>query len=216
MKASEQQHQADQVLMHHTPAWWIAEFRGPIGRQMREAAGSDTLLTGFNGHIPAEVVCQAIAILNPDAQVSLAESVASAAARPQPASPSAPQPASQPAASQPAPPASRPASPPAAKPPAPARPAAHLSDLAAEVVNNFKPAAPGPAKAEPAPAAAKAPRDDSHIDRALKIKSRFGMLVACSYLREKGWTLEEARRLLWEAAGKERNPTMRGRTGAIL
>lgn len=169
MKTSEQQHQADQVLMHHTPAWWIAEFRGPLGHQMREAAGTDTVLTGFNGHVPAEVVCQAIAILNPDAQVSVAESVASAAARPQPAAPSASQPAAR----------------------------ARLSDLAAEVVNTFKPA--GPAEAGPAPAPAKAPPVCPHVARALKIKSRFGILVACSYLREKGWTFEEARRLLWEA-----------------
>jgi hypothetical protein len=176
MKSSEQRHQADQVLMHHTPTWWIAEFRGPIARQMREAAGTDTVQTGFNGHVPAEVVCRAIAILNPDAEVSVAESLASAAARPLPAP--------QPAAEAPAQPASKPA----ARTP--------ISDLAAEVVNTFK-GDPGPADAGPVPSK-EVQTAAHHLERAMKIRSRFGMLVACSYLREKGWSFEEARRFLYE------------------
>ena len=69
----EGQGEPDQILMHHTSAWWIAEFRGPVGRRMRAISGADTVLTGFNGHIPAAVVCQAIAMLNPSAKVAVAE-----------------------------------------------------------------------------------------------------------------------------------------------
>ena len=175
MKFSEQQPQADQVLMHHTPAWWIAEFRGPIGNQMREMAGCDTVMTGFNGHIPAAVVCQAIAMLNPSARVSVVES--SAGTRAEPPAPASP-PADAPLTSR------------------------SMLDIAADVVGTFAPAAPAPApKAKAAPKIADV---RPAIERAMKIKQRFGLLVACSYLREQGWSFEAAHRILHETLPRER------------
>jgi hypothetical protein len=175
MKSSELK-QADQVLMYHTPAWWIAEFRGPIGEQMRAMAGSDTVQTGFNGHIPAAVVCQAIAMLNPGADVGVAESVATAATRPVPPAPSP-----------------EPVAPAARKPQA----SASMLDIAADVIGTFKSAAAAPA------ATPKAPEGSRTVERALKIKQRFGLLVACSYLREQGWTFDAARGILLQALPKK-------------
>jgi hypothetical protein len=154
--------QSDQVVMHHTAAWWLAEFRGPVGRQMKEMVGADTVQTGFNGHIPAAVVCQAIALLNPNAKVTLAGQAA----------------AELPSVSGP------------------------VLDFAADVVGKFH-GRPKPRASEtPAPkpqAAREEGRVRMAIGRAIKLKRRFGLLVACSYLREQGWDFDAAHRILLQA-----------------
>ncbi len=61
------------VVLHHTPAWWIAEFRGSVASRVKAIAGSSTVTTGFNGHVPGTVVRSAIAALNPGAEVMLAQ-----------------------------------------------------------------------------------------------------------------------------------------------
>lgn len=61
-----------QVILHHTTACWMAEFRGAVGDEMKAMAGADIVPTGFNGHVPGPVVRQAIALLNPDSTVTIA------------------------------------------------------------------------------------------------------------------------------------------------
>jgi hypothetical protein len=160
----EGQGEPDQILMHHTSSWWVAEFRGPVGRRMRAISGADTVLTGFNGHIPAAVVCQAIAMLNPTAKVAVAEPPLAPAAK----LPSARNAGAAPVAETP-------------------QPRDALHDCAADVVGKFH--------GEPKP--------EGHvrraIERAIKLKRRFGLLVACSYLREQGWNFEAAHRILVQA-----------------
>jgi hypothetical protein len=73
-----------EVILHHTPTCWLAEFRGPIAEDMKDSVGSETVPTGFNGHVPACVVRQAIALLNPDASVTVAGAPTSAALVPAP------------------------------------------------------------------------------------------------------------------------------------
>jgi hypothetical protein len=81
MVPKEVQSLVDQIILHHTPTWWIAEFRGPVAEDVKVIAGSDTVPTGFNGCIPGPVVCQAIALLNPNAEVSLSGAAAIAQPR---------------------------------------------------------------------------------------------------------------------------------------
>jgi hypothetical protein len=171
----------DQVLMHHTSAWWVAEFRGPVGRRMRALAGADTVLTGFNGHIPAAVVCQAIAMLNPSAHVTVAE------------------PANVPVAKRPS--VGNSCAAPVAETPQRREP---LLEFAADVVGRFHSEAKPKASEAPAPkprtaAVLEEGRVRLAIERAIKLKRRFGLLVACSYLREQGWNFELAHRILVQA-----------------
>jgi len=175
----EGQVEPDQILMHHTCAWWVAEFRGPVGRRMRAISGADTVLTGFNGHIPAAVVCQAIAMLNPTANVAVAEP---------PHAPVAKQPSARNAEVV----------------QLPAKPGDPLLGFAADVVGQFYSEPGHRARETPAPKAPTAAlveegRVRLALERAIKLKRRFGLLVACSYLREQGWSFEAAHRILLQA-----------------
>jgi hypothetical protein len=158
MNPSAQPRQTDQVLMHQTPAGWLAEFRGPLGAQMQAMAGTDTVLTCFHVETPAAVVCRAIAMLNPNARVSVAVSTAAASA------------------------------------------ARSTVDSAADLARTID----AVVRAPEAKAPAKVPELRPAINRAMKIKRRFGLLVACSYLREQGWTFEAAHRTLQETLPRER------------
>lgn len=183
---------SDQVILHHTPTWWIAEFRGSIAGQLRASCGTDTVTTGFNGHIPGSVVCTAIALLNPNAEVLLAE------------------PAAEVPVNRPARPASTPETPaaaPAARTPAHAFWKACFSratqkaasadpalGLAAEVVGEHRQAT------KPQKTGA----ERVVIERATKLKRTLGLMVACSYLKEQGWSFEAAHRALLQGAAQPR------------
>jgi hypothetical protein len=179
---------AERIILHHTPSCWIAEFRGAVGLEMAAIAGADTLPTGFNGHIPAAVVCRAIALLNPEAEVSLAEA-AGTEPRPMVAT-GAPARALLRALEQPQPKAA------VAEPePAPCDPALRL---AAQVIAKHVGAAPAPAK----PSAQDRERRAT-LERAIKIKKGLGLMVACSYLKERGWSFEAAHQALLETAPRK-------------
>src|SRR5688572_28455178 len=163
----------DHIILHHTPRCWMAEFRGPVARAMAAIAGADIVPTGFNGHVPGTVVCSAIALLNPDAEVSLAEAAAARApltlAKPQPQAMAQ----AQPTASLPTTPAS----------------CDRTLRLAAEVIGKYLPGNPGET-----PKTTKALHPT--LKRALKIRRALGLIVACSYLRERGWSFEAAHQAL--------------------
>jgi hypothetical protein len=149
MLPQEMQSVGDRILLHHTPTWWIAEFRGPVGESVKAIAGADSVRTGFNGCVPGPVVRQAIALLNPSAEVSLSGAAGIAQRQP-----------------------TRQDKKPKASPIAPSTPrdgAERILGLAAEVA-----------------------RKHAELERAIDIKKSCGLLVACSYLREKGWSFEAA------------------------
>lgn len=184
----------DRVILHHTHAWWIAEFHGPIAAQMRATWGGDTVLTGFNGHIPAPVVCSAIALLNPSAEVALAEQAqdaAPAAAR-EPARPAPPQPGRADTPASMAHSFWRACFVRASQKAAAGRDAGLAA--AAEVVN----------KHQRAVAEETNPARRLAIERAMKLKRSLGLMVACSYLKEQGWSFEAAHRALLQNAAAPR------------
>jgi hypothetical protein len=144
----------DLVILHHTPAWWIAEFRGAVAQRVKAITGASTVVTGFNGHVPGSVVCKAIALLNPNAEVVLAQAGEE----------------------------------PHAKKAAPEEPNALLA-IAADVVANCRPSRAG-----------EAPQARADAQRARRIRRSLGMMAACSYLRDRGWSFDSAHRMLLEAA----------------
>jgi hypothetical protein len=170
-----------QVILHHTPTCWLAEFRGPIADDMKDLVGSETVPTGFNGHVPAAVVRHAIALLNPDAAVTVAGAPAAASLALVPLI------------------ASEQSIPRAA-------PMDEFLNIAASVVAaaTTKPRAdvpavaagrPGRQKPERPPMAAERPISP-HLERALKIRKSLGIVVASRYLKKRGWTFEAAHRIL--------------------
>jgi hypothetical protein len=179
-----QDHPTDEVVLHHTPTWWVAEFRGPLAQRMSTLAGGDTVVTGFNGNIPAEVVCQAMETLNPSAKVRLAHG-----------SDRQTKPGGKPAPLAPSP------KPPVAKVPDPSSGEDdELRKLAAEIVARaHRNARDGQLRAAPATDV----DAGEAIHRASKLKRHFGLLVACSYLRERGWTFEDAHRALLQGAPRK-------------
>jgi hypothetical protein len=185
----------DHIILHHTPHCWIAEFRGAVGRELAAIAGVDTLPTGFNGHVPGTVVCQAIAILNPDAEVILAD----AATEPRPLV----------ATGAPAHAFSQVLHDAQASPSSPKSQTSDPLSLAAEIVRKYLPAKPAEAP-KPAPVADVDPGANAHratIARARKIRHSLGLIVACSFLKERGWSVEAAHRALVQAEprGKPEN-----------
>jgi hypothetical protein len=177
-----QDHPTDEVVLHHTPTWWVAEFRGPLAERMGALAGGDTVVTGFNGYIPAAVVCQAMETLNPSAKVRLAhgaERQTNPGGRPAHATPS-PKPHI------------------ATVPDDSTKEHDELRKLAAEIVARSQ----RNAQQRAAPAIQDVDARKT-IHRASKLKRHFGLLVACSYLRERGWTFEDAYRTLLHGAPRK-------------
>lgn len=151
MDAEGSQPQRDGIVLHHTPDVWLAEFRGPIGEQITALCGTDTVRTGFSGHLPRAVVCSAMALLNPNAAVTVAEPGTVSAAPP-------------------------------CVPAAPARKSDDpVLDMAEQVVREACGERPA-------------------LEQALRIKKSLGLMVACSYLRERGWTFEAAHEALLRKA----------------
>lgn len=147
----------DQVILHHTEKCWMAEFRGPIAREMTAMTGVDILPTGFSGHLPAVVVCSAIALLNANAEIKLADGTPDAQAKPGTAGLSG-------------------------EAPAP------TLVLAAQVVSKY---ARGGA-AVPEEKRAEVEERRSTLKRAMKIRKGLGLMVACSYLKDRGWNTDAA------------------------
>jgi hypothetical protein len=166
----------DEVVLHHTPTWWVAEFRGPLAERMRSLAGGDTVVTGFNGNIPAEVVCHAMETLNPSAKVRMAHSTD----RQTNPGVRTPQPLPKP--------------PIATVPQDSTGEDDELRKLAADIVARYQRNARD-AEQCTVPATREVDAGEA-IHRASKLKRHFGLLVACSYLRERGWTFEDAHRTL--------------------
>lgn len=263
------------IILRHTPAHWLAEFVGPAADQMRSVYGSAEVPTGFNGCVPAQVVRQAMATLNPNAELVIEERASGekqaaaplsldftmppgiapgSPAEKQPAAPSNPhdsrasaldraaqvvgqhsrEAAASAAQVQPPrcdqsldftiPPVNAP-TPPVEKqraaPPSVRDSRSSALDLAAQVVGQRgREAAAGPAQvrslgtaaraaANVAPAAtnvAPAITPNLHdekqrlahaaLKRAATLRKELGMLVACSYLKEQGWTVEAAHQAL--------------------
>lgn len=175
----------DRIILHHTAMWWIAEFRGPIAEEIKAISGADTVPTGFNGCLPGPVVCQVIALLNPNAEVKLAGAVAHSES-----THLAPVRALPKAQKQPDESASRSSAAPETSSEAVLCPAAevvgeHYREALAETATAFKRCS-----------ADKERQVRFTVERAKKIKKALGLLVACSYLREKGWSFEAAYRIL--------------------
>jgi hypothetical protein len=129
------------------------------------------------------VVCQAIALLNPNAKVTLAGQAAPAAELPSVSDAGMAAVAQTPRARD------------------------AVLDFAADVVGKFH-SQPKPKVSEgPAPkpqGALEEGRVRMAIGRAIKLKRRFGLLVACSYLREQGWNFDAAHRILLQADPRRR------------
>lgn len=195
----------DRIVLHHTPAWWMAEFFGSVAQQVSAIAGVDMVPTGFNGCVPGTVVRQAIEYLNPNTEVKLAEpadviradsgKVKSTVAPEKKSSIQAIQPVAAVIAAAAA--ASLLEDPQLQATPSTASTAAAKSNttlaLASEVIGKSLGA---PAKASHHGNVDKEHKARATLDRAMKIKEEFGLLVACSYLREKGWSFEAAHRTL--------------------
>jgi hypothetical protein len=115
-------------------------------------------------------------MLNPNASVNVAEPVSSPAARPARVSNASVAPVAD-----------------------KAPPRVPGFDLAADVVGKFhrerQPKA-SEAPAKTTQAVSEEGRVRRALERAMTIKRRFGLLVACSYLREQGWNFEAAHRIL--------------------
>jgi hypothetical protein len=93
--------------------------------------------------------------------------------------------------------------------PVPEKPGDALLGFAAEVVGQFRREPEHRARETPAPKArAEAVYEEGRVrlvlERAIKLKRRFGLLVACSYLREHGWNFEAAHRILLKADARNR------------
>lgn len=192
----------DRIVLHYTPAWWMAEFFGSVARQVRAIAGVDMVPTGFNGCVPGTVVRQAIELLNPNTEVKLAEPADVMRADPSKVT-AAPEKSSIPA------------TPPVAAAIAAAAVASSLENRRAQTTPSTASTAAAKSNAALALASevigkclgARATASDQDsaenehktrtmLDRAMKIREELGMLVACSYLREKGWSFEAAHRAL--------------------
>jgi hypothetical protein len=168
-----------------TPTWWVAEFRGALAERMRSLAGGDTVVTGFNGNIPAEVVCHAMETLNPSAKVRMAHSTDR---RTNPTAKSVPV----------APPPKQIV---ATVPQNSTGEDDELRKLAADIVARYQRNA---RDAEQCTVPATQERDaEEAIHRASKLRRHFGLLVACSYLRERGWTFEDAHRTLLQGVPRK-------------
>jgi hypothetical protein len=172
----------DLVILHHTPAWWIAEFRGTVAQRVKAIAGASTVVTGFNGHVPGSVVCKAIAMLNPNAEVMLAR----AEELPQAKKAIDEAPEVKQATDE-------------------------LFAVAADVVGYSRPRAGEALQVREEPRERQVreeprerqvreePRErqeQADIERARGIRRRLGTMAACSYLRDRGWSFEAAHQLL--------------------
>jgi hypothetical protein len=172
----------NRILLHYTPMWWIAEFRGPVAEEIKTIFGINMVPTGFNGCVPGPVVCQAMALLNPNAEVTLAGAVADAKSSQVAPVRALPQAQKQPDTS-------------AIRSAVPETWSEAVRTFAAEVVGKHYPDAPAQPVTAVEPSGAEKERH-SAAKRAMKIKKALGLLVACSYLREKGWSFEAAHRFL--------------------
>lgn len=249
----------DRIILRHTPSHWIADFVGSVAAQVRSIHGSSQVPTGFDGGVTVEVVRRAMAELNPNSEIVVANdeqsldftvasnmqgaapqsaphvgagvvaqrngqsldftlaavSVSKPQVEHQRAGPSIARDAAAEIVAQDRPDAAAVSSalpPPATAPgldltPAPAigpRPQAETQRAAPSNPAPMAPptAAVGPVASAP-PARATTDASDAKqrgtqeaLKRALTLRKELGLLVACSYLKEHGWTFEAAHEVL--------------------
>lgn len=61
------------IVLRRSQTGWTATFSGPCAREVVQHFGTDTLPTPYTPRAPAHVVRDALAILNPDAVVEVAQ-----------------------------------------------------------------------------------------------------------------------------------------------